>query len=277
MSAGRSRVTQGCESVRRQLTLHFYGAAEEPEALQRHLETCASCATHWAGTVRDLRAIDSAAVFPREADVDWEEFARRTVQRARATEQEQGSARVTLFPTRPAGRRALLWGGVVAAAAALVLLVGLRSRHAALAPPLAVAHGAGAEGPDQARFLQESVTRQAAARSLQDGRALLVDLMQAPVRCRRTDGSYDVAIEKARANKLLRRLNLYQGSFAGPGDRRLSELLGQLESLLLQVSSMDDCTAVQAIHDLRAAIERRQLLLRIDLVTREVEEAGTRA
>jgi hypothetical protein len=47
--------------------------------------------------------------------------------------------------------------------------------------------------------------------------------------------------------------------------------------MLLQVSSMDDCTAVQAIHDLRAAIERRQLLLRIDLVTREVEEAGTRA
>jgi hypothetical protein len=142
-----------------------------------------------------------------------------------------------------------------------------------------VAHGAGAalEGPDQTRFLQESVTRQAAARSLKDGRALLVDLMQAPVRCRRSDGSYDVALEKARANELLRRVNLYQGSLAGPGDRRLSDLLGQLESMLLQVSSMDDCTAVQAIHDLRAAIERRQLLLRIDLVTREVEEAGTRA
>jgi hypothetical protein len=273
-------MTRGCDSVRRRLTLHFYGAAEEPEALQRHLETCVSCATHWAETVRDMRAIDSAAVFPREADVDWEGLARRTVQRARAAEREQRQERVTLFPARPAGRRALLWGGVVAAAAAaLLLLVGLRTRQAAPAPPLAAAHGVGvaAEGPDQTRFLQESVTRQAAARSLKDGRALLVDLMQAPVRCRRADGSYDVAIEKARANDLLRRVSLYQGSLAGPGDRRLSDLLGQLEGMLLQVSSLDDCTAVQAIHDLRAAIERRQLLLRIDLVTREVEEAGKRA
>jgi hypothetical protein len=160
----------------------------------------------------------------------------------------------------------------------LVVLAGLRMRHEA-PPPLAAAHqpGPAAEGRDGARFLQESVTRQAAARSLRDGRALLVDLMQAPVRCRRSDGSYDVALEKTRANDLLRRVSLYQGSLAGPGDRRLAELLGQLESLLLQVSAMDDCTAVQAIHDLRAAIERRQLLLRIDLVTREVEEGGTRA
>src|SRR5436190_22448228 len=116
MSGGRSRTTQGCDSVRPRLTLHYYGAAEEPEALQRHLETCASCATHWAATVRDLRSIDSAAAFPREADVDWEELARRTVQRARAAEQERGAARVRPFPLRPAGRRALLWGGVVAAA-----------------------------------------------------------------------------------------------------------------------------------------------------------------
>ena len=279
MSGRRGRETPGCDSVRRLLTLHFYGEAEEPDALRRHLEACASCAALWAGTVRDLGAVDSAAVFPREGEVDWTEFARRTVERARAAERTPGVARGAGFPARTAGRRVLLWGGVLAAAAALVVLAGLRMRQAAPAVPLAVARGAGAavEGPDQARFLQESVTRQAAARSLKDGRALLVDLMQAPVRCRRSDGSYDVALEKARANELLRRVNLYQGSLAGPGDRRLSDLLGQLESMLIQVSSMDDCTAVQAIHDLRAAIERRQLLLRIDLVTREVEEAGRRA
>jgi hypothetical protein len=201
------------------------------------------------------------------------------VERARAAERDALGARIRAFPARTTRRRAFLWGGTLAAAAALVVLAGLRTRQVVPAPPLVVAHnpGAATEGPDQARFLQESVTRQAAARSLKDGRALLVDLMQAPVRCRRTDGSYDVALEKTRANELLRRVNLYQGSLASPGDRRLSELLGQLESMLLQVSSMDDCTAVQAIHDLRAAIERRQLLLRIDLVTREVEEAGTRA
>jgi len=267
-----------CDSVRERMTLHFYGAAEEPEALQRHLEGCAGCAALWARTVATLRSVDAAAVFPREHEVDWAGFARGTVARARAAEQAQGAVAVTPFRARTAGRRAFVWGGALAAAAMLVVLAGLRMRHGA-PPPLAAAHqpGPAAEGRDGARFLQESVTRQAAARSLRDGRALLVDLMQAPVRCRRSDGSYDVALEKTRANDLLRRVSLYQGSLAGPGDRRLAELLGQLESLLLQVSAMDDCTAVQAIHDLRAAIERRQLLLRIDLVTREVEEGGTRA
>jgi hypothetical protein len=53
--------------------------------------------------------------------------------------------------------------------------------------------------------------------------------------------------------------------------------MGQLESLLLQVSTLEDCAGPHSLDDLRAAIRRRQILLRIDLMTRETEGGMSRA
>jgi hypothetical protein len=87
----------------------------------------------------------------------------------------------------------------------------------------------------------------------------------------------DVALEKERARGLLRRLGVQSQSLADPGDRRLAELLGALQDLLLDVSALDDCTASAQLRTLREAIERRQLLLRIDLMVGEAGEGGRRA
>jgi hypothetical protein len=53
--------------------------------------------------------------------------------------------------------------------------------------------------------------------------------------------------------------------------------MAQMESLLLQVSTLEDCAGSGALDDLRAAIGARQFLLRIDLITREAEGGMTRA
>jgi hypothetical protein len=281
MNARNGNRSPGCEAIRDLFPLHVYGAlgAVEGRTIESHLSTCPECARHLAETRETLRSIHPRDAFPREAEVDWAGFARATAARARAEEQRGRETRPgALAP--PAWRRwRSLRHGLLAAAAGLAVFAALRvallhrPSETQVAGPAAVHQG----DAQDTRFLQESVARLGAARSLRDGRALLLDLIQAPVRCRRLDGSYDVALEKERSRDLLRRMNLYQGTLAGPGDRRLAELLGQLESLLLQVSALDDCTAGQAIHDLREAIERRQLLMRIDLVTREVEGGAARA
>ena len=281
MNTGDGGRGLGCAAVRDLIPLHAYGALEAAErgALEGHLSECPACARLFTETRETLRSIHPRDAFPREAEVDWADFARATAARARAEERRGGESRRVAAAPRAWRQWRTLRHGLLAAAAGLAvfaaLRVGLLHRPMGSHAPGPGAVRAG--GTEDTRFLQESVARLGAARSLRDGRALLLDLIQAPVRCRRSDGSYDVALEKERSKDLLRRMNLYQGTLAGPGDRRLAELLGQLESLLLQVSALDDCTAGQGIHDLREAIERRQLLLRIDLVTREVEGGAARA
>ena len=258
-----------CSSARELLPLHFYGLVEGAEChdLDRHLALCAACSSAWEETRAVLGSVDAGSAFPREAEVDWSRFAREVADRARWADRRRALVRPVLA-----------WGSLGALAAALLVVAGLRVLRApapgagAMAPPAVTA-----VSPESARFLQEGLARQGAARYLRDSRALLVDLVHAPVPCRRADGSLDIALEKERAQDLLRRKNLYLDALAGVRDQRLADLVRQLESLLVQVSSLNDCAAALQIHDLREEIERRQILLRIDLVAGEVEGGSSHA
>jgi hypothetical protein len=266
-----------CEEVRDLLPLlHYEGL--EGAARRRvldHLSGCAPCAARFEETRRTLSSVTAASAFPREHEVDWPAFARQTALKAR------DAARLRPAPAvLPAPRRRILWGGLAAAAvaAALAALPLWRGMSRPPGPGGAPASPTvAADAADAARLLQRGLARRSAERSLREGRAVLLDLMETPVRCRRGDGGIDVALEKERARDLLRRLGVQSQSLLEPGDRRLAELLGTLQDLLLDVSALDDCTASAQLRALREAIERRQLLLRIDLMVGEADEGGRRA
>jgi len=277
----------GCAAFLPLLPLHFYSGLETAQRVQleAHLSACAGCSSAWEETRAALAAVDSGAAFPRESEVDWDDFAARTVARARAAGGEgnaSGGIRVE-FPER---RRLAAWSGL-AAAAAIFLVVGLRtlptprSDVPALAgPPQFSEAGAGedtAVPAETTAYLEAGVARRAAARSLRDGRALLLDLLEAPVRCPREDGHFDVAVERERSRELLRRLAVQRRALEGPQDQRLSAVLGALSDLLLDVAEMDDCADAPQLRALKDAIERRQVLLRIDLMAREAEEGAAHA
>ena len=273
-----------CKEVRDRLPLLHYEGLEGPElrGVRDHLEDCPACAARFEETRRALLSVTAASAFPREDEVDWEAFARATVSKAR------DAARLRPVPEAPPrSRRVVFFGGLAAAALAAVLAAlplwrqATRPAGAGDAPssvavsPLPPAPAA--EQQDAARLLQRGLARRAAERSLREGRAVLLDLMETPVRCRRGDGRIDVALEKERARDLLRRLGVQSQSLREPGDQRLAELLGALQDFLLDVSALDDCTASAQLRALREAVERRQLLLRIDLMVSDAQEGGRRA
>jgi hypothetical protein len=261
-----------CDDVRDLLPLLHYEALEgaERRRVLDHLGGCAACAARFEETRRTLLAVTADSVFPRENEVDWPAFAQETALRAR------DAARLRPVPTAPASprrSRAVLWGGLAAAAvaAALAALPLWRGTGVPETSPAPV------QTSDAAHLLEVGLARRSAERSLREGRAVLLGLMETPVRCRRDDGGIDVALEKERARDLLRRLGVQSQSLLEPGDRRLAELLSALQDLLLDVSALDDCTASAQLRALREAIERRQLLLRIDLMVGEAGEGGRRA
>ncbi len=267
------RIAWSCRRARGRLAQHLYGllTSGQRRALERHLGACPVCSAEWEATRRAFGQVDSDTAFPFESQVDWQRFARDTVAKARQAESAQDAG--ALPGLRGARLRPLLaWGGPLAAVLIAIAIV-LPRLDRPVSPPDA---GTRAVSVESTRLLQRNLARQGAARYLRDSRSLLVSLIEAPIRCRRSDGAYDLSLERERSRELLRKKNLYISSLGGLGDQRLADLVGQLEALLLQVSSFDDCTTARQIHDLRDAIERRQILMRIDLVTRSMEGGDPR-
>ena len=274
-----------CRAARVRMSLLYYGALvpADETALLRHLDSCQSCRLEWDTIRRCLDAATPEAVFPRETEVDWREFTRVAIARARAAEAARPATAVASgrgrfsIPWRwvlpvPA-RIALLAAGVVVA----VLLWNTLLRQGGVPGGGAVSPDSGVGGAplasllESAHAMQDRLARRGAARYLRDSRALLVNLVGPAVPCRKTGGQYDITLEKEKSRQLLRRLNLYAGGLGALEDQRLSTLVRQLESVLMQVAALDDCASARQIHDLREQIETRQILLRIDLVTREME------
>lgn len=277
----------GCGWARQAMPLRYYSAltVKEGEALDRHLASCPGCASDWETMRRALDAADPETVFPTEAEVDWDRQARDTVARARtaAAAGIPGSSdayspdrwRRPLTTLVPAAAR---WAVLAAAALVAVLLVnGWPGRRAAgpaggSPPPVSGELPSAESVRESAAMIETRLARRGATRYLTDSRVLLLNLVQAPARCRRTDGEFDITFEKEKSRELLRRKNLHEGNLDTLRDRRLADLVGQLESVLIQVASLGDCASARQIHELREQIEKRQILLRIDLFTREMQE-----
>lgn len=265
----RLRPPRACRATRERLALRYYAALDAPEeeALGRHLGSCPGCAREWDLVKRALDALDPRAIVPLESTVDWGEFARSTASRARAA---------------AARERPVLWRwpwGLPAAASltalAAVLVVAVLAVSAWLKTRGTEAPAGG--GPptvtllESAHSIEDRLAHQGAARYLRDSRALLLNLVGPAAPCRKADGHYDITLEKEKSRQLLRRKNLYEGDLLNLEDRRLATLVAQLGSVLMEVTALEDCATARQIHDLRERIETREILLRIDLMTREMQ------
>jgi len=272
---------RGCRAAQRALPPRYYGAlsAGEEATLARHLSSCAGCAKEWEALRRMLDAAGPANVFPRESEVDWEVFARAVVARARAA-----ASREAITPGAVVGRRrflpnpnaaAGLWAGLAAAALVIATLwtlsPTLRRRDGGDGSPRPPERLTAESARASAREIEDRLARRSAARYLSDSRALLMSLVQAPARCRKPGGGLDMSLEAERSRQLLRRKNLYEGDLGSLRDQRLAGLLRQLEPVLMQVASLQDCAPAGQIRELRDQIEQRQFLLHIDLVTRDLQ------
>jgi len=273
---------RACRAAQSALPLRYYGAltAGDEATLALHLSSCAGCAEDWEALRRMLDAAGPSTLFPRESEVDWEGFVRAAVERARAAEASRAAANPRATVKRP---RFLpnsisapgFWAGLAAAALVVAILWTLSPTHRRRAGdggPTSPPVGPAAESArESARMIEDSLARRSAARYLSDSRALLMSLVQAPVRCHEAGGELDIALEAERSRLILRRKNLYEGDLDSLRDQRLAALLRQIEPVLMQVASLQDCAPPGQLRELRDQIEQHQILLRIDLMTRDLQ------
>jgi hypothetical protein len=229
---------------------------QEEAAARAHIASCDACRADYerSRSTFDVLARDPA----RTADLPVPvEFLKTRVQ-ARLDE---------VVPARP-----FRWGfagvGLAAAALAVALVPPLveRSRE----PDTATAVATEVLVPDEMMArMERRVARDSAARYLDEAQDLLVTVSAHPADCEEEHGRIDVEQEARRSRELLERRALMV-ELGGDEVASAQPLLDDVEELLREVAALPACVRADSLAAIHRQMERRNVLMKIDLMTREL-------
>lgn len=277
------------EPMHETLTDLHYGLldADAERVVRLHIDTCEACASQYAALAQLTGALRIDEAFPHEESVNWEQFARATVRRSMAPEPSVLTAvtGVSAVSTWAGWLRRVIpapvpvWAG---AAAGILLLVG-----AGLVAGRFMGGGPSPLIPDTSPLIPDngemasvfvpeanidnltvSLARQNTAEYLRQTRAMLVSVLDVNIDCDK--GKVDVSAERAKATELLRRQRLIATELHRMPLARAQGVCDDLEKLLIEVASLTDCTRSDEIQSLRDLVEKRQILMRMELLGQEL-------
>jgi len=255
---------------RRRTALLALGALDEAEAgrARAHVGTCAACARDLEETRSALSLVSADPIHAAEPPIPLGALVTRVQAR--------------LDETPAAGRvsRPLLAGAGLLAAVVLAAVAG-RALLRTPPPPAASPETASATAPpsdagpiaDSAAAMgriESTLERERAARYLSDAQDVLVTVASSPQRCARRHNAVEVGPEAERSRELLARRRLFVETDA-PSTVVARDVLDDVEEMLREVAALDACARPQDLEAIRGEIARRHLLMKIDLVTRELQ------
>ena len=252
--------------LRRRVSLHAAGllAGREREETLAHLAACPRCRAEHKALRAVVAAIDADPLRSAEPGVPAAVLAARV---ARDVEQAQASA------DRP--RIWLVALPVAAAALAAALLVPAlvkqqRPKPLAARVTIPPAEASALLEEDALARIERNLAREQAARYLSEAGEVLVSVAATGIDCDRLDDRLDVGAAPERSRELLekRRLVVDEGGEAVASARGV---LDDVELALRQVAELPSCVKRRDVELVQKDVAARQLLMRIRLMTRELE------
>jgi hypothetical protein len=238
------------------LILQYYGEADDATAVEQHLAACHHCRVEFERLRRVLALVDV-----QEVPEPGPGFERRVWARlAPELETSRTSWFAWLFPA--AGPRWVYAGGV-AALLLVAFVAGRFSRVDAPVAPAPVSTTAAAANGD----VSERVLVVAVVDHLDRSQMMLVELLN-------TDpaGTLDLDAEQSRARELVNENRLYRVSAAQAGDEAMSDVLDELERVLLEIANTPRDATAGDLEALRQRIDARGLLFKVRVVHSEMRE-----
>jgi hypothetical protein len=243
---------------RERVSLLAAGALEPAEqaAVRAHLDRCRSCRADLARTSETLALLAVDPVRTAEVPVPLAHLVRRV------------NARLEAPPPAPAFR----WAYAATAVAAAALLAAVVPRLLERPEPVpAVAEGGSDAGaPDEVvARMERRLSRDQAARYLDEAQDVLVTVAGHPVDCEREHGRVDVGEEAQRSRELLARRALMV-ELGGDEVASARPLLDDVEGLLREVAALPACARADSLDAIHRQMERRNVIMKIDLLTNEL-------
>jgi len=232
-----------------ELILHYYGEAEDPAPVDRHLGECAECRAFYGSLKRVLNVVEAVPVPERGPAYGAEVWER-------------------LNPYLPVRHRFQWLAAPWRWAAAGVALSGL----------LIAAFLAGRSYPTQSRTpmpiaanpqVQERILKLAVGDYLERSQIVLMELANA-----RADGALDISAEQDRAEALLGENRLYRQTAMHTGDAIMAGVLEELERVLLEIEHAPSRLAPAQLDDLQQRLRNDGILFRIRVLGSTVRNQG---
>ena len=252
--------------LRRRVSLLAAGVLEgrERDEVLRHVEACARCRAEHDALRAVVAALESDPLRGAEPEVPL-------AFRVGRVEREVARALV------PTGRPrwwlvALPAAAAVLAAAVLVppLVARLKPAPTAARAEIPPAEASPLLTEDALSRIERNLAREHAARYLSEAGEVLVSVAATGVDCDPADERLDVGRAPERSRELLERRTLVVGG-GGEAVASARGVLDEVELALREVAELPSCVKRRDVERLRREVEDRQLLMRIRLMTRELE------
>jgi hypothetical protein len=253
--------------LRGRVGLAAAGALEgrERDEMLAHIERCRRCREEHAELSAVVAAIQSDPLRSAEPDLPLAVLVARV-------EREVERALVTRE------RRPRVWLVALPAAAAVVAVALVTpkvvARFRGEAPPARAAIPPAETTPlvseDALRRIERNLARERAARYLSQAGEVLVAVAATGSDCDRKDGKLDVGAAPERSRELLEKRQLVVEA-GGEAVASARGVLDDVEMALRDVAELPSCVKRHDVERVRRDVERRQLLMRIRVMTRELE------
>jgi hypothetical protein len=235
-----------------ELVLHYYGEPDDrgEGTAAAHLDECDRCRRSYTRLQRVMAAVDSLPAPQLPGDFErtvWERI-----------EQSLPARRAWLpgFVLSPAS---LAW------AAAIVLLVtgAFFAGRMAQRPP---AEGGAAIA--SAEVIREGVLLADVGEHLDRSETMLVELLSADL----DPEDMNLAAERERAGDLVAANRLYRQTATASGDLAITQLLDELERLLVELAASPDHLSTEEIERVKQQVAAKDLLFKIRVVSSAIRE-----
>lgn len=249
---------------RQRVSLLAAGALEprEEAAVRAHLDGCPACRADLARAADALALLARDPVLTAEVPVPVEHLVRRV--NARLDARPTASA----FRFTPAASAA---AGLLAAAGLAVAVVPRLLTRAPQAEPPTLSEPLADEGApeDVVARMERRLSRDQAARYLDEAQDVLVTVAGHPADCERDRGRVDVGEEARRSRELLERRALMV-ELGGDEVASAQPLLEDVDGLLREVAALPSCARADSLDAIHRRMQRRNVLMKIDLLTQEL-------
>lgn len=231
------------------LVLHYYGEMDRAAQAQAetHLTECGACRDGFRRLQRILETVESV---PEPVLPDG--FERTVWARLEPALVPERRGWLTWFVLSP-GR--LAWAATVVALVGVAFLAGRVSQRNTV------------PGPATAADVRERILMVDLTEHLDRSQMMLVDLVSGS-----GDGPVDMSIERARAGELVAANRLYRQTATATGDAAVSELLDDLERILVELAASPDTLSARDIEGVRQRIEAKGLLFKVRVLSSSVRE-----
>jgi hypothetical protein len=237
-----------------ELTLYYYGEGRRRAAIERHLESCASCASLYreiAGTLALIATPDA----PERGDQYGLEVWQRI--RHQLPERDTRFAKFLRFP-RFAGLT-----GFAAAAAVAVLLIAAFVAGRAWRQPSAVTTEARNSSNSTNQANPDRILLASVADHLDRSERVLTDIMNAPAKS-------NISAEQGWAEDLLQTSRLYRQDAVAANEPSVAAMLDDLERNLLEIVHSPSTITAAELEQLRRRIDAAALLFKVRVMSDEL-------